>query len=303
MKVLSFDIGIKNLAWCLAGDDSSSTKPWVVLDWGVWDLRIDLENEPMRPEMCYAKTNTGKDCNREPSYVELSGNTIIGGLCKCHSKQSKAPFNSDNISSLRTMSVSALRNKCTEYGIDTRRRLKKEMLNELTEYMKRWCLHKIPPLKKSKTISLDVIHKRIIERIRDIHIRVDKVVIENQPVKMNAMMKSIQIILWTTLRMKMMDEGIPEPDVTFINASKKLTVVPNETTDTGLCYDILTPREAVLYARGRSYADRKHESILRVEKLLTYTHQLEHLTWFRSNSKKDDLADCLLMCLCNISSV
>jgi hypothetical protein len=298
MKVLSFDIGVKNLAWCLTGDNvGESTACWSILDWGVWDLRIDLENEPMRPEQCIMSTNSGKPCNREPHWVEISGGVIIGGLCKCHGKHSGAPYTSEHIKSLRKMSVSALRNRATDMTIDTRRKLKGEILSEISNKMESWYLYKIPPLKKSKTIPLPLIHKRILERLQDIHINVDKVVIENQPVRMNAMMKSVQMILWTTLRIKMMDRGIVDPDVTFINASRKLTVIPDLTAPNRDCFHILSSRDATRQARGRSYADRKRESIQRVEQLLTMSGQTQHLDWFKQNSKRDDLADCLLMCL------
>ena len=298
MKVLSFDIGVKNLAWCLTGDSvGDCSASWSVLDWGVWDLRVDLADEPMRPEFCREKTQSGKECNREPVWVEISDGDILGGLCKCHRKHSGAIYTSENIKELKSISVSALKNRATAMGIDTRRKLKRELQSGISEQMEQWYLHKIPPLKKSKTIPLPLIHRRILERLQDIHIRVDKVVIENQPVRMNAMMKSVQMVLWTTLRMKMIEHGIEEPDVTFVNASKKLTVIPNVSAPDDKCYTILNTREASRQARGRSYADRKRESIFRVEQLLTLSGQTQHLDWFKSNSKKDDLADCLLMCL------
>ncbi len=298
MKVLSFDIGVKNLAWCLIGDSvGDCSANWSVLDWGVWDLRVDLADEPMRPETCHLHTKSGKDCTREPVWVEISNGEVIGGICKCHGKHSSAPHTSEDIKALRTLSVSALRTLANRMGIETRRKLKREIQSEISQRMEQWYLHKIPPLKKSKTIPLHLIHNRIIERLRDIHTDVDKVVIENQPVRMNAMMKSVQMILWSTLRMKMLENGNDNPDVTFVNASKKLTVIPDISASNSRCYYILSTRDAVRQARGRSYADRKREGILRVEQLLTISGQTQHLEWFKSNSKKDDLADCLLMCL------
>jgi len=298
MKVLSFDIGVKNLAWCLTGDSvGDCSASWSVLDWGVWDLRVDLEDEPMRPESCRAKTQAGNPCNRDPVWVELSGGNILGGLCKCHGKHSETTYTSEDIKALKSLSVSALRTRASEMGIDSRRKLKKEIQSLISDKMTQWYLHKIPPLKKSKTIPLSLIHKRITERLCDIHTRVDKVVIENQPVRMNAMMKSVQMILWTTLRMKMVEQGISEPDVSFINASKKLTIQPDASAPAHRCYQILSTREASAQARGRSYAHRKQESIQRVAQLLTISGQTQHLGWFKSNSKRDDLADCLLMCL------
>lgn len=295
MRVLSFDIGIKNLAWCLT--ESHDTSPqeeracWKILDWGVWDLRVDIQDEIYHPEFCGAITKSGKICGRVPVYADLSGNECLGGFCKTHAKHSNARHTSEDIKKLPKTGVKDLREKARSLNIDPSGLRKKELISRIGELYRSRCLYAIPKLKNAKKMCLDEIHDRIIQRIKDIHCSASLVLIENQPVKMNATMKTIQIILWTSLRERMIQMGIEKPNVKFVNASKKLTVKPTEE------YPWMFEIDRQFNPRLREYSQRKKESITRVVQVLTLTKQDTHLKWFQNNPKKDDLADCLLMCL------
>lgn len=295
MKVLSFDIGIKNLAWCLTESCDVLLQEgrtcWKILDWGVWDLRVDINDEIYHPDFCCATTKSGKICGRVPMYADLSGNECLGGYCKTHSKQSKASHTSEDIKKLPKIGIKDIREKAQLLGINPSGLRKKELVSKIGEVYRTRCLYTIPKLKNSKRMNLDEIHDRIIQRINDIHISSDLVLIENQPVKMNATMKTIQIILWTSLREKMILSGIENPKIRFVNASKKLTVKPND--EQPWLFEI----DRQFNPRLKEYSQRKKESIARVIQLLELTKQDTHLKWFKNNPKKDDLADCLLMCL------
>ena len=69
MKILSFDVGIKNLAFCLIDD-----KDYLIEDWGILNISID----PLC-EHCNAKT--GVQCDKSAKYV--CDNTR---LCSSHKK-------------------------------------------------------------------------------------------------------------------------------------------------------------------------------------------------------------------------
>ena len=298
MRVLSFDIGIKNLAWCLTEaydmpvrENSSQEPCWKILDWGVWDLRVDIKDEMYHPEFCCGITKSGKVCGRVPVYSDLSGEECLGGYCKTHSKNSNAKHTSEDIKKLPKTGINTLKEEAIALGINIRGLRKNEIINRISEIYNKRCLYTIPKLKNSKKMGLPEIHDRIIQRIRDLHCSADLVLIENQPVRMNATMKTIQIILWTSLREKMLNLGIEKPNIKFVNASKKLTVSPKE--EFPWCFEI----DRTHNPRLREYSQRKKESILRVGKILDLTKQGTHLQWFLKNPKKDDLADCLLMCL------
>lgn len=299
MKVLSFDVGIKNLAWCLTEASDMGVRQdfsgvcWRILDWGVWDLRIDIKDEIYHPEFCCAITSSGKVCGRIPMFSDLSGNECLGGYCKTHARHSNATHTCEDIKKLTKSGITLLRETATTLGIDIRGLRRQELIHSIDDIYRQRCLFKIPTLKNTKKMSLDEIHDRIIQRVTDIHYTADLILIENQPVKMNATMKTIQIILWTSLREKMIRNGILQPKVKFVNASKKLYIRP--TTEFPWKFDVL--KSTAEEARSRDYAQRKKESIERVSVILKETCQDTHLNWFLKNPKKDDLADCLLMCL------
>ena len=95
----------------------------------------------------------------------------------------------------------------------------------------------------------------------------DRVLIENQPVLKNPLMKTVQVMIYSYWKMIERTSG-HSIDVMLVNASLKTT--------------------GLLPARGtQSYRDRKKASVAAVEEWLPRD----------AGSKKDDLADCLLQAL------
>ena len=71
MKILSWDIGIKNLSYCLLSNESNEIN---ILDWGI----INLDDPPI---ICNGHFKNGNKCNRKATMVN---NTC--GYCKTHLK-------------------------------------------------------------------------------------------------------------------------------------------------------------------------------------------------------------------------
>jgi acetolactate synthase small subunit len=300
MRILSFDVGIKNLAWCLTETKQNEIENqccWKILDWGVWDLRIDIEDAIYHPEFCYANTASGKICGKAPMYSDISDGVCLGGLCKIHAKHSTAICTGDEIKGLSRLGIETLREKARSMQLNVQGMRKKEIIDCISIEFKKRCLVKIPKLQHAKRMSIENIHDRIRQRIQDIHCSADVILIENQPVRINATMKTVQMILWTTLRDTLLSNGVSNPVIKFINANKKLMVYPDTHEPSPWYCHILGDQQARSDARQRNYNDRKKESVSRVQSLLEMTHQDIHLRWFNHNPKNDDLADCLLMCL------
>lgn len=127
--------------------------------------------------------------------------------------------------------------------------------NAIVERMSANALFRIPKERKCKTLSLEFIHEQIVEffvRCPEL-LTADIVLIENQPVKINAVMKSVQMILWTTIRMSV--ENVREKKFMFINADKKLTLparFPRLFTD-----ESLTAPDEISRRVRLNYAERK----------------------------------------------
>lgn len=57
MKVLSFDVGIKNLAYCLIDSDDKT-----IDDWGILNVSID-------PHCSHCNSKTGKQCDKSAKFI------------------------------------------------------------------------------------------------------------------------------------------------------------------------------------------------------------------------------------------
>jgi hypothetical protein len=106
------------------------------------------------------------------------------------------------------------------------------------------------------------------------------ILLENQPVLKNPTMKSVQILLFATLR-DILQPG--PPPLKLVHAGKKVQGL--ETGDSG-------------------YKSRKDASEAKVEQLLTagkLNDAAKWLTHFKGHGKKSDLADAFCMCMDRMS--
>lgn len=186
--ILSFDIGIKNLAYCLFHYDPSSEFSFEILDWNILDISIDAKKNVM-------------DCQSDKLFQTL--HTAFGD--------------------------------------------------------------------------------------KEIH----HVVIENQPVLKNPVMKSVQIMVYSYFKIaRMLQEEIKV--VCMVNAGNKLKfafniIQPYLIKDTDEFDHVPTSIDP-----KRKYKDTKNASIQYVRALLSKKNQNEGITYFDNFKKKDDLADTLL---------
>lgn len=111
MKVLSFDVGIKNLAYCLIDSDDKT-----IDDWGILNVSID-------PHCSHCNSKTGKHCDKSAKII--CDNDFM--LCsthkqlKCYSKFKKKslPKNKNPILRLGENIVEELNNKKNFLDVDT----------------------------------------------------------------------------------------------------------------------------------------------------------------------------------------
>lgn len=122
----------------------------------------------------------------------------------------------------------------------------------------------------------------------DSHMEVDTVLIENQPMLKNGMMKTIAVVIYTYFNMLKLQYGNIQ-EVRFISATNKLKCKGAE----GVVADT---------QKKSSYKDRKMASIALVDKYKCVFSE-EKLTWFKSLKKQDDAADSLLQGIYFIESV
>jgi len=252
MIVICFDIGIKNLAWCSYNSDNKK-----ILGWQNYDLINDGDVADIKElYKCSSSCNknavyTNDDkfyCTKhsiKPIFKDLSGNIV-----------KKMP------------SVSVLKEITKQTG-------KKE---ELIIYIKKnysLLIDKKKAVKKAFNIEAlhDSIRKFVIDN-KEYFSKAQHIGLENQPVLINPTMKTVQVLLYATLR----DILQPNPPkMHLIHALKK--VKDKESGEAG-------------------YKDRKKASIERANDFLKKNTQDPILVkMFENSVKKADLSDALSMCL------
>ena len=293
-RVLAFDIGIKNLAWAIAekvatnvathqpstnvaekvatnvathqpstnvADKSGTT--FNVRGWSNENLitrgTADSDSASNTCKSCKHKAVYGDFCVRHcpsltPALRDLSGNLL-----------KKIP------------SVSVLKEIATKHGADKPALKNKETV--LAFLRTKFLFPKV--IDKVKKIELIELHdgmRSFILKNKALFSSCSEILLENQPVLKNPVMKSVQMMLFATLR----DLLEPIPLVRLVHASRKTTGVETAKGDEG-------------------YTDRKNAAEARISKGLEKGEITmacadgRDAAWFGKQAKRSDLADCLSM--------
>lgn len=124
----------------------------------------------------------------------------------------------------------------------------------------------------------------------------DTVVIENQPVLKNPIMKSLQIVLYTYFAYsKVQPDALNTPRIKFVNASNKLKPNTIITKDDIERVQLSIPKAATAYANRKKLSVALVADVLK--KGLTVQNSSRWLAEIETSRKKDDLADAFLMAL------
>jgi hypothetical protein len=246
--VLAFDIGIKNLAYAVY--DTSANQI------------IALENVNLIPS---AAATTCHLCTKP---INATYESALGPTCKRHIPKTH-PI-------LVAKDIKALKDAAKAKGLK-HTGLKAELVTTVqTAYSLPLAKVKEP---KAAAQSLETLHDALRAFARskwDLFRTCDAVLLENQPAFKNPHMKSVQVLLFATLRELFLVAGQPV-QFRLVHAKKK--VEGAEAGDAG-------------------YAERKRGSEERVEALFTTVHCTEGIrTMWQAAKKKSDMADAVCMCV------
>ena len=306
MRIISFDVGIKNLAYCMF--DILDDKTVNIIDWNVVNL---LETPPLTiPCTCINKPKSkkvvGTICTKVAKYTKVVDGSMCY-FCDTHAKKTHAfmiPKKQWSRTSLTKLKREALVAMCTQYSVhlDTMdHKTKKDMLDLLVDYFEKRCLVPIIPVKTKGAHEVDLITigKKMKEMLNLVTYVEDvtHVLIENQISPIANRMKTIQGMLAQYFIMRNSDVCIE-----FISSSNKLkdfqpvvVAIPSVVDSTS---------EATANANANANANALDKSVYKKHKsdgVLFCTRIVQSNILFKNwenvlaNSKKqDDLADCFL---------
>jgi len=260
MKILSIDVGIKNLAFCLLDDHS-------IEKWGVVDLTEDLRQK------CCAKTK-GISCTNDAKFTK--NNQLY---CQKHAKKEEFMIptietKKSTINKLPIMDLQSLADRHAVPYLPTTKR--KELANNLNIYFEDQMFMQIDVV-SANDIDLVALGRALKVRFDSLFnnvVGLDRVVIENQISPIANRMKTLQGMIAQYFIMK--NDAVR---IDFVSASNKLKFVldKEEKEDTD----------------GLTYNQRKKLGVKRCECFIKDTY-LEWYQFFTNNKKKDDLADAFL---------
>ena len=297
IRIVSFDIGIKNLAYCIF--DISGGIP-SILDWRTVNL-MDSGEAPVEIMHC----NTINTPKRIPKSKAVQPEKVCGKkakymkgdcyFCETHAKSSKwmIPKKSFELSSLNKMKSAELLNfSNTIMKRNETKKTKKEMTDELLLFFKDNCLEisrpigTIPNSKQIDMITICINMKRIMDTMPFFD-RLTHVILENQISTIASRMNNIQGILTMYFIMKYENTQIPKIEyISSINKLKNFVKTPDTTPPTNI--------EPIVVSDREKYKQHKTDSVVYTRQILDKFPDLTKWKIVLDNKKKDDFADCFL---------
>jgi len=281
MKIISFDVGIKNMAYCIFDISGSQIS---IDSWNVLNL-IETESIEKVHCNCYNKAKNKKTpakiCGKIAKFSKENQT-----FCEKHAKTDEnyiVPEKRFSPTQLKKAKNELLFNICKEFHIDiSNNSLKTDILNQMFSFFNEKCLVPIQ-IKKTKTANqIDLIHigkqmKIALNQIPRIE-EITHVLIENQISPIANRMKTIQGMLAQYFIMK-----IENPiHIEFISSANKLRELSIESSND----DSKT--------QNAKYKEHKKDGIQLCSQYLEKNPRFHSWKYILETKKKDDLADCFL---------
>jgi hypothetical protein len=288
MRLISIDVGIKNLAYCiLEGSDKNNYK---IIQWNVINLcgSEHLCNCTLKPKIKKGKNNKVKIelptivCNKKASFVKIKDNDE-NYYCQTHAKLSEFLLPNKSLKNIKSWKRDALVSYALSQGIVCEEGSKKDILiKNINDFLKDKVLENISSVSANDMtlVQMGITLVKEFDKILNIE-HIDHIVIENQISPIANRMKTLQGMIAQYFIMR------DKCAISFISSANKLKVFSkvNNNVDTNISISSVPS----------NYGERKKEGIKIVKELLeTNDLNKEWLELFLNHKKKDDLADAFL---------
>lgn len=268
MKVLSIDVGIKNLAICILETNNNG------FDVKFWDV-INLSEEKTYKCNCNIKNKKNiKVCNKQAQYYKDEN-----FYCKTHANSSNYKLPTSSITKYKSLKLDSLNLLCNEYDIEVIKNNKQSIIQQIEQYIEKNLLNSISNL-KCNSINLIDIGKSIRDNLNKIDVftftNIDYVLIENQISPIANRMNCIQGMISQYFIMKNID------NILYISAANKL--------------------KTFIGTKKTTYNERKKLSVtitknILLENIMDNINKEKVVEMFNKHKKRDDLADSFLQAI------
>jgi hypothetical protein len=264
MKVLSIDVGIKNLAFCLF-DKSSSSEHFKITKWDI----IDISEKEDNAKCCFLEKNI--TCNK-PAKFKKDENCY----CLKHSKKQllHIPTSEQKPSFINKQKIQKLYEIADSHNIKYEVKVKKaDLILLINDYVSN---HYLENIESKKAIDVDLFNiglniKTKFNKLFENEGQIDYVIIENQISPIATRMKTIQGMIVQYFIMS----NLKVEHIEFISASNKLKDCDAKDK--------------------KNYSDRKKLGIAKCLEMISGDFRFnEKLDYFNQHKKKDDLSDSFL---------
>ena len=285
MRLISIDVGIKNLAYCiLEGSDKNNYK---IIQWDVINLcgSEHLCNCTLKPKIIKGKKNKVKIepitvlCNKKASFIKIK-DTGSNYYCQTHAKLSEFLLPNKSLKNIKSWKRDALVSYALVQGIVYEEGSKKDILiKNINDFLKDKVLENISSVSANDMtlVQMGITLMKEFDKILDIE-HIDHIVIENQISPIANRMKTLQGMIAQYFIMR------DKSTISFISSANKLKVFSKVDND-----------NISISSGPSSYGERKKEGVKVVKELLENNDlNKEWLECFLNHKKKDDLADAFL---------
>lgn len=295
MRIVSIDVGIKNLAYCIMenstiNDDNNNVdnKTFKIIKWDVINLCGQEMNcncliidkvKKSKKNIIIKKESVEKICNKKAMYSK-----DLNYYCKVHVKNQSdyiIPTTKLCNKKFKTMKLVELQKLCLNYNITYPVGSKKEVIvSSVIAYMQNKFLDTIGKQSANAMTMIDIgiaIRKEL-DKIPSM-LEVDCIIIENQISPIANRMKTIQGMLAQYFIMN------DKTNIAFISSANKLKAFAKP---------VVEENTKIKTKNKTTYAERKKASVDITLNFLENDINKEFKDFFSTHKKKDDLADCFL---------
>ena len=298
MRVISIDVGIKNLAYCIL--EKQNNDIYNVIQWDVINLcgEVPLCNCSLKSKMKKGKNkkeineSENKPCNKKATYRKVID---VGTMyyCQVHAKQSEYLLPDNSVKKFKSwkrdvlISYAASQNIALPINVTITKDI---LIKHIGDYLENKLLERISSVSANEMTLIQMGVKLVTEFDRVLSNNIllndmkllDHIIIENQISPIANRMKTLQGMIAQYFIMR------NKPNISFISSANKLKTFAKEKTI-----------DASEDKNKNSYDERKKEGVRIVKELLEENKIISNnaINWlehFSSHKKKDDLADAFL---------